>query len=145
MIRALTPQRVAPVILEVQAVLTPDLLHPNYQEDAQSAIATTGHCCTASEALYFLLGGPLARLKSLVAAVPDGTTHWWLQGPDGVRYDPTEDQYRLPGEEPPYHLGRPCGFMGMRQDPRSPWGFQRRPSKRAALILDRVLHARRTR
>lgn len=122
----------------VQACLDPILLHPNYQKNWSPENPTYGFCSVASEALYFLLGGSLAGWKAVVGRDESGT-HWWLESETGRRLDPTADQYLSQGKRPPYDQGRPGGFMGMREEPGSPWGFGRRPSRRAKDLLDRVL------
>lgn len=70
-------------------------------------------------------------------------THWWLENRQtGERFDPTEEQYRSQGRQPPYERGLPgqgAGFMGIRRDEENPWGFERRPSSRALRLLERVL------
>jgi hypothetical protein len=131
----------------VRSVLTPDLLHRDYAGLRTIGVGTDGHCASAAEAVYFLLGGPRAGLAAWVARDADGTTHWWLQTQDGRRIDPTADQFAREGTVPPYMrgiLGRAGGFMGQRIDPDSPYGFNRRPGRTAAEILRRVETSCRT-
>lgn len=128
-------------IADVRACLTPDLLAPAFRTGAPAGIASWGHCAVAAEAVYFLLGGPKAGLTAHVVREDDGITHWWLQDRAGRRIDPTADQYTALGDVPPYARGLPgrgAGFMGQRVDPASPYGFDRRPSRRAAILLARV-------
>ena len=142
---AIPADTVARAVGAVVSVLTPDLLHPRYRGFRSVGNPTAGHCAAACEAVYFLLGGPLAGLAAFYAREDDGTTHWWLETGDGTRVDPTADQYRSTGRVPPYERGRPgrgCGFMGQRSDPGSPYGFGMRPGLRAARILARVAAAR---
>jgi hypothetical protein len=136
-----TPTQISAAVTLVQQALTPDLLDTKYRPRWTPENPTYGHCATASEAVYFLLGGPNAGLTAWVARDTDGTTHWWLQTADGQRIDPTADQYTSVGRLPPYErgiLGKPCGFMGQRKDPLSPYGFGRRPGGRAAIVLERI-------
>lgn len=112
---------------------------------------TMGHCAAASEALYFVAGGPLRGLKPWVASYAENgrrATHWWLTGPGGRIWDPTVDQFLSVGCLPPYRrVGfeqgfeariAPCGFQGQRKlsenDP-DLWGFGRKPGKRASQLL----------
>jgi len=125
----------------VRAVLTPDLLRPEWRAGWSPENPAFGHCAGASEAVYFLLGGPKAGIKAWVARDSDGRTHWWLQDARGVRIDPTADQYTSVGRTPPYERGlpgRPCGFQGQRRDPANRYGFGRKPSGPAARILQLI-------
>lgn len=123
--------------------LSPDLLSHDYIKTQDTAIAghcaVSGHCAVASEALYFILGGPNFGLKSWCARDIDNTTHWWLELNNTVILDVTVAQY---GERlPPYGRGirgQPCGFMGQRVEIGNRYGFNRRPSKRAQILLDRL-------
>ena len=126
----------------VRSVLSPDLLHPKYRKEWRiHDHPTKGHCASASEALYFVMGGPKVGLTSWVVTDIDQTTHWWLQDRQGRRYDVTADQFRSVGIVPPYDrglVGRPCGFMGQRIDVGNRYGFNRRPGKVAMQILSRA-------
>lgn len=137
----LDPHFVARTCEAVRACLSPDLLAEPYRSAAPDGNRSWGHCAVAAEAVYFLLGGPRAGLTAWVARDEDGSTHWWLQDRAGNRIDPTAEQFLLDGDTPPYLRGRPgnpAGFMGQRVDPGSRWGFDRRPSRRAAEVLRRV-------
>ena len=128
----------------IQADLDANLLSPIYRPEWTPANPTAGFCSVAAEAAYFLLGGPLQGWVAMVAKDPLGGTHWWLErerskGSPRERFDPTEEQYLIEGELPPYALGRPGGFMGQRQDPTSPFAFGRRPGHRASMLLQRIL------
>lgn len=112
--------------IAVQAVLTPDLLREPYRSEYTPTNPTAGHCYIAAEALWHLLGGPASGYKPMTARDPDGGTHWWLQDAQGEPLDPTAAQYLTDGLQPPYHLGRGCGFL------------TRQPSKRAAIVIARV-------
>ncbi len=128
-------------VSRVREVLTPDLLHRDYRSGWSPENPTHGHCAAASEAVYFLLGGPKTGLTAWVARDADGTTHWWLQTVGGERIDPTADQYSVAGRVPPYLrgiLGKPGGFMGQRVEIGNRYGFDRRPGKVAAEILRRI-------
>lgn len=109
------------LIRRIQRVLTPDLLSKKYQTETHPL---GGHCYVAAEALFHAMGGKDAGLMAYVASY-DGCTHWWIQKGQR-RYDPTKQQYTDLGLEPPYHLGRPCGFL------------TKQPSKRAQLVLKRA-------
>lgn len=114
-------------IRKIKRVLTPDLLKPAYRFMASCTNPTAGHCYHAAEALYHLLGGIGCDWVSYRVRESDGMTHWWLKNrKTGKIADPTADQYRSLGEEPPYPAGRAGGFL------------TRQPSKRAQEILDRI-------
>lgn len=121
--------------------LDPAWLEPAYRARWSADNPTLGFCALASEAAFFELGGGPAGWKSMAVREADGTSHWWLEHASGVRFDPTDDQFRRQGQVPPYERGlsgKACPFMGMRQDPDSPWGFQRKPGLRAAPLLHRL-------
>lgn len=121
--------------------LDPAWLEPIYRARWSADNPTLGFCALASEAAFFELGGGPAGWKSMAVREADGTSHWWLEHVSGVRFDPTDDQFRRQGQVPPYErglTGKACPFMGMRQDPDSPWGFQRKPGLRAAPLLHRL-------
>lgn len=113
------------VCAAVQSALTPDLLRPAYRFMADEANPTAGHCYHAAEAAFHLLGGKPAGWVPHVHRGEDGITHWWLRRGAEIA-DPTADQYLTIGEQPPYDLGRACGFMTIR------------PSRPAAEIIRRV-------
>jgi len=124
------------------AACTPDLLTPEYRRGWTPENPHFGFCSTASEVMWFVLGGSPAGWHAHVVRDTDGSTHWWLEHDDGTRLDPTVEQYRSVGEVPPYERGlrgSAGGFMGIRRDEASPWGFGRRPSRRAAVLLNRLL------
>lgn len=134
----------------VVAALTPDLLNATWRRATGAGDKLRGHCAVASEALYHLLGGAQGGYMPVVASfhmTPKGRvifgsscpkaqwqkgTHWWLKGPkDGMRgggdvIDLTAGQFKAPF---PYHRGMHCGFMQP----------QRVPSKRAQIVIDRVV------
>lgn len=121
--------------------LDPSWLEPAYQSRWSVDNPTLGFCSMASEAAFFELGGGPAGWKAMVQREADQTTHWWLEHASGLRFDPTDSQYRQENQVPPYerHLaGRACAFMGMRKDPDSRWGFERKPGLRAGVLLDRL-------
>lgn len=99
------------------------LLRPDWRkENERSGIPSTGFCYIATEALYHMLGGRSSGLKPYCAVYEEGT-HWWLEDETGKRLDPTSSQY---GEDdPPYHLGKGCGFQN----------GHGQPSKRAASLM----------
>jgi hypothetical protein len=128
------------IIHAVRAHLTPDLLLPEFRKTWSKANPTAGFCSVASEAAFFLLGGGPAGWKAQTARDSDGIVHWWLAHDSGLLLDLTADQYTARGMPVPYASGkgRGGGFQGMRTDPDSPWGFGRRPSARAAVLLERI-------
>ena len=135
-----------PVVLEaVVSNLTPDLLLPEFQKSWSPKNPTAGFCSVASEAVFFLLGGGPAGWKAQTARDSKGVVHWWLAHDDGRIVDPTSAQYTTQGRQPPYSEARGGGFQGMRTDPDSPWGFGRKPSARAARLLERIIHPSVTR
>lgn len=104
----------------VQQALTDDLRKPQYR-GRENCLA--GHCYVASEALYWLLGGPQSGW------VPqniqhEGGPHWYLKHKiSGAVLDPTASQFKTPV---PYESGRGKGFL------------TKQPSKRTQVVLDRV-------
>lgn len=118
--------------------MRPEWLEPAYSRRWTPENPTQGFCSIAAEAAFFVLGGGPAGWVSWATRDTDGTSHWWLQYGDGTRYDPTAEQFTSVGTVPPYERGlhgRPCGFMGMRSDEGNAWGFDRRPGRRATLML----------
>ena len=110
----------------IASVLTPDLLKPAYRHMVEAGNPTAGHCYHAAEAAFHLLGGAEAGWTPQVFREADGITHWWLRHRDGRIVDPTADQYRSAGLEPPYAHGKGCGFL------------TRQPSRRAGEIIRRL-------
>lgn len=135
--------------------LTPELLTPQYRAGlTPDAPPETGHCAVASEAFYHLAGGKAAGFIPVVCgystfgddalifdpaararAEQKGAvreTHWWIRGPkNGQRgagdvFDVTAGQYPFAF---PYANGRPTGFMQPQQ----------KPSRRAQVVMDRVV------
>lgn len=124
--------------------LDPALLSKDYRAEWSPTNPTAGFCSIAAEAAYFLLGGVKQGWVAMVAADPEGGTHWWLERSTSQgreRFDPTAAQYLSQGLTPPYERGRPSGFMGQRQDPGHPYGFDRRPGRRAEAVLTGVMTA----
>lgn len=91
------------------------------RENAAGAVASVGFCFAATNAVFFMLGGKEAGLTPMVATYVDENgekaSHWWLRTSSGDYIDPTEDQYTAFGEEPPYELGRGCGFCKSNEAP----------------------------
>lgn len=116
----------------------PELLTSSYKENYSEFNPEYGFCSVASEVAWFLLGGKKAGWTAY--NVRDGAeTHWWIQHTDGTRYDPTASQYYNVDKHPPYErglLGRPGGFMGIRKDPDSAWGGERKPGMRAQQMME---------
>lgn len=103
----------------IRNALTPDLLKAEYRTATRPF---AGHCYVASEAFYHLAGGKEAGLVPKVTRW-EGSTHWWLQAPDGSVIDLTAEQFENPV---PYEQGRGSGFL------------TREPSKRARRVIERV-------
>lgn len=126
----------------IHQALDPSLLSKEYRHTWSADNPTAGLCSVAAEAAWFVLGSSKQGWISHVTSDPkNGGTHWWLEHTSGLRFDPTEEQYRSIGDVPPYERGaqgRPTGFMGIRQDPGNEWGFERKPSKRAQDLLNRM-------
>lgn len=123
--------RVELLLLEANAavVLTPDLLHPKQKARlTEGAHPTAGHCYHAAEAVYHILGGKEGGWTPYCASFEDPQgkqTHWWIEHPSHGRLDPTAEQFA----EPPYHLGKPKGFL------------TKRPSRRALNVMQRLVGA----
>ncbi len=99
-----------------------------------------GFCSLASEAAYFILGGPESGFMSFATKDDNNTSHWWLQNKKGEILDFTAAQFYIQGTKPPYDrglLGKPVGFMDMRIDVDNPFGFNRKPSLRVQSLLKR--------
>jgi len=135
------------------ASLSPELLEKKYAATlTPDDPVETGHCAVASEAFYHLAGGKAAGFVPAVCSYalrPDGSmafgaekqsllekgarreTHWWVRGPRGASagageiFDVTVRQYP---DAFPYAEGHNTGFMQP----------QRKPSKRAQIVIDRV-------
>ena len=115
---------------KIQSVLTPDLLKPKYRKMSEGEHPTFGHCGSATQAAYYMLGGEESGYVPQVANLGDGTTHWWLRHRDtGHVIDPTKEQFTSKGKKPPYDRGRGCGFSNPNPDV---------PSKRGQEIINRI-------
>lgn len=127
--------------LVIQQALTPDLLLAEFQKNWSITNPTAGFCSVASEAAWFVLGGAQQGWSARTARDHNNVVHWWLQHTSGLIFDPTEEQYTSLGLHPPYRANctvKPCGFMGVRQDPENEWGFGRKPSHRAQKLLNAI-------
>jgi hypothetical protein len=107
------------LVARIRANLTPNLLQPKYRGGATES---AGHCYVACEALYHL-GARERGYRPAVIRMGD-ITHWFLIDAQGAVLDPTGDQFPEPVD---YAKGRRIGFL------------TREPSKRARLLMDRVL------
>ena len=85
----------------------------------------TGHCYVASEAAYHLLGGKDAGYTPCFVR-HEGAPHWYLIDPSGQVLDITAEQFAT---TVPYDRGTRKGFL------------TKVPSKRAAILIERALHA----
>lgn len=128
--RPLSDRETNDLVGKIQSVLTPDLLEPKYRKQSEGQHPTFGHCASATQAAYYMLGGKKSGYVPQVAKEDDGTTHWWLRHRQtGHVIDPTKEQYTSQGEKPPYDLGRGCGFPNPNPDA---------PSRRGQEIIDRI-------
>lgn len=117
----------------VRRHLSPDLLQPKYRRmhEEGTCDARTGHCFAASEAFYWLMGGPGSGYKP-VSVQHEGGSHWWVRGPDGKVWDLTSEQFDTPV---PYAQGRARGFgVGGKARPGA------HPSRRGAELMRRVMN-----
>lgn len=120
------------LINKIQSVLTPDLLKGKWAKDPKNAMA--GHCYAATEALYWLLGGPNSNYmpnvlshKTFPEGLDEGQTHWFLKHKmTNEILDPTSEQFE--NITIPYQNGIPNGMMNY------PVGG----SKRAKEIIKRI-------
>lgn len=115
------------LIKKIQSVLSEDLLSNDWKKIVRSGDfhPTTGHCYSASEALYHILGGKDGGFTPQVGKSELGT-HWWLKDSDGNILDPTSEQFYYKNEVPPYKNGKGTGFL------------TKKPSKRAQIIIERM-------
>jgi hypothetical protein len=109
------------LITIIQKHLSDDLLKPEYLWRARPS-RLAGHCYTASETAYFLLGGKKAGWKPMVIK-HEGMTHWFLKHSSGKILDITRQQFIT---LPDYKKGKGCGFL------------TRKLSKRAKKLLRRI-------
>lgn len=119
------------LIKKIQSVLTPDLLKGMWAKQFDNPMA--GHCYAATEALYWILGGPNSDWKPYVLShrvwpggLDEGETHWFLRNSKGDILDPTKEQFE--DVEIDYDSGIPNGMMNY------PVGG----SKRAKEIIRRI-------
>lgn len=77
-----------PLIRKIQSVLTKDLLKGIWNKEFDNPLA--GHCYAASEALYWMLGGPNSEWKTYVLShltwpegLDVGEMHWFLRNNKG--------------------------------------------------------------
>lgn len=108
------------VVRAVLDALDDRLRRPPYRGAANPV---TGHCYVASEALYHLLGGRQAGWTPMFV-MHEGAPHWFLKNVDGRILDATAGQFRTPV---PYGHARGKGFL------------TRQPSKRARVVMDRIV------
>lgn len=120
------------LINKIQSVLTPDLLKGIWNKQFDNPMA--GHCYAATEALFWLLGGPDSDWKPYVLShktfpdrLAEGETHWFLKNKNtGEILDPTKEQFE---DTPiPYDNGISNGMMN----------YPKGGSKRAREIIKRI-------
>ncbi len=117
----------AKLIAAIVANLTPDLLPNDFWRRKNRKNPMAGHCYVASE-VYFHLSSEI--MKPCVVRVNREITHWFLENIDtGERVDITAAQFK--SKSPPYEKAKGCGFL------------TKQPSKRAAILIARVLIWRR--
>lgn len=120
------------LIKKIQSVLTPDLLKGIWNKQFDNPMA--GHCYAATEALFWILGGPDSDWKPYVlnhktfpeGLDEEGKTHWFLKNNiTGEILDPTKEQFYIPI---PYNSGTSNGMMN----------YPKGGSKRAKEIIKRI-------
>lgn len=98
----------------IEAVLSPDLLHPRYRlirvSGGPRAQKVFGHCYAASEALHYALRARGIVTAPHCATAPVGT-HWWLVSLVHGVIDVTAAQFDRPTREAIYAAGRGKGFL----------------------------------
>jgi len=119
------------VIDEIKKHLTPDLLKDQYRTDNVNN-PLFGHCYHATEALYhiirdFQLPAEFMEFKPCRGIDESNIAHWWLQNEQGDILDPTAEQYKSRGIQPPYHNGRFRPFL------------TKEPSKKAKTIMKQIM------
>jgi hypothetical protein len=102
------------LIRRIQSVLTPDLLHPLYRNRPVELHYTTGHCYSASEALYLLLGGKEKGYTPVCATWEPGLSHWWIVDAHSRILDPTKAQFPKALRPFIYKQGKKTGFPSLR-------------------------------
>ena len=119
------------LIKKIQSVLTPDLLKGMWNKKFENPLE--GHCYIATEALYWMLGGPASDWKPYVLShktfpesLGEGETHWFLKNSKGDILDPTAGQF----EDEPILYDRGIS-NGMMSHPKG-------GSKRAKEIIRRI-------
>ncbi len=121
------------LISKIKRNLTPDLLKGMWKNDNPET-SSTGHCYVATEALYWILGGPKSGYTPYVLShktwphgLDKGETHWFLKHKiSGKILDVTKDQFL--GIKVEYDKGIPNGMMNY------PVGG----SKRAKILMNRI-------
>ena len=73
---------------------------------------TRGKCYLASIALLQFLGGKASGYSLRRGIDTKNVPHYWVQNEQGAILDPTADQYRIIGEDPPYTDSRGVGYRG---------------------------------
>lgn len=118
-------------IKKIQSVLTPDLLKGMWNKEFDNPLA--GHCYAATEALYWILGGPQSDYKTYVLShltwpegLDEGETHWFLRNSKGEILDPTAGQFE--DVEIDYNKGKYNSMMN----------YPKGGSKRAKEIIRRI-------
>ena len=119
------------LVRKIKKNLTPDLLKGIWKKDDPKNYS--GYCYVATEALYWMLGGPKSDYYPYVLGNKDwpeglnpGETHWFLKNKSDKVIDPTKEQF---GElVVPYNKGKANGMMNY------PVGG----SKRCKILIDRI-------
>jgi len=112
------------LVEKVKMGLSPDLLKKRYREQ-NVGNPMFGHCYIATEALFYLLNDK--RYVPTRGRDDAGIVHWWLTDKHtGQILDPTADQYRSKGLEPPYSKGKGGGFL------------TKEPSQRCVQLLKKI-------
>jgi len=119
------------LINKIKKNLTPDLLKGSYKNSNPQNYS--GYCYVATEAFYWMMGGPQSEYYPCVLGHKDwpegldkGKTHWFLKNrKTGKVVDITKEQFDLPI---PYNRGISNGMMNY------PVGG----SKRCRILIDRI-------
>lgn len=114
----------ARIAKRIRAHLTDDLLKPKYRR-MKSRRPYTGHCYTATEALFHLWGKRHGYQPHVLKV--RGGTHWYLVGPKGDVIDLTREQFT---RKPKYSRGHYCYFVTNKKG--------KKPSQRTTELIRRV-------
>ena len=120
------------IVSTIKKNLTPDLLKSKWKKDNPEDFY--GYCYVATEALWWILGGPDSQYYPYVIGhmewpevLKNGQTHWFLKNKfNGEIIDITKNQFG--NKEIPYSKSKPNGMMC----------FPVGGSKRAKILINRI-------